>query len=89
MSELVKMASRTRRFEQLCTKLPQSAVTLARAGSTESVLGMLDGLRSVGRPEIQPLARTTLRALVSPTVAAQLLADVDATSANIDEVWPL
>jgi hypothetical protein len=81
MSELVMMASRTRRFEQLCMKLPQSAVTLARAGSTQSVLGILDGLRSVGRPEMQPLARQTLRAVVSPTVASQLLADVDATSA--------
>ena len=84
MRELVSMASRTRRFEQLCLKLPQTAVTLARAGSTHSVLGILDGLRSVGRPEIQPLARTTLRAVVSPTVAAQLLADVDATSASIE-----
>ena len=84
MSELVKMASRTRRFEQLCAKLPQTAVTLARAGSTESVLGILDGLRSVVRPEIQPLARTTIRAVVSPTVAAQLLADVDAASANVE-----
>ena len=85
MSELVKMASRTRRFEQLCAKLPQTAVTLARAGSTHSVLGILDGLRSIGRPEIQPLARTTLRAVVSPTVASQLLADVDATSASIED----
>jgi len=80
MSELVKMASRTRRFEQLCMKLPQTAVTLARAGSTQSVLGILDGLRSVARPEIKALARQTLRAVVSPTVASQLLADVDATS---------
>lgn len=84
MSELVKMASRTRRFEQLCMKLPGTAVTLARAGSTESVLGILDGLRAVNRPEIQPLAQKTLRAVVTPTVASQLLADVDATSANIE-----
>lgn len=85
MSELVKMASRTRRFEQLCAKLPQTAVTLARAGSTHSVLGILDGLRSIGRPETQPLARSTLRAVVSPMVASQLLADVDATSASIED----
>lgn len=85
MCELVKMASRTRRFEQLCAKLPQTAVTLARAGSTHSVLGILDGLRSIGRPETQPLARSTLRAVVSPMVASQLLADVDATSASIED----
>jgi hypothetical protein len=85
MSELVKMASRTRRFEQLCAKLPQTAVTLARAGSTHSVLGILDGLRSIGRPETQALARSTLRAVVSPMVASQLLADVDATSASIED----
>jgi hypothetical protein len=84
MRELVKMASRTRRFEQLCAKLPQTAVTLARAGSTGSVLGILDGLRAVVRPELQPLARSTVRAVVSPAVAGQLLADVEATSANIE-----
>ncbi len=84
MSELVKMASRTRRFEQLCAKLPQTAITLARAGSTDSVLGLLDGLRSVPRPESKELAARTLRAVVSPTVAAQVLADVDATSATIE-----
>ena len=85
MSELVKMASRTRRFEQLCAKLPQTAVTLARAGSTHGVLGILDGLRSIGRPETQPLARSTLRAVVSPMVASQLLADVDATSGSVED----
>lgn len=84
MRELVKMSSRTRRFDQLCAKLPQTAITLARAGSTDSVLGILDGLRSVARPETQPLAQKTLRAVVSPTVASQILADVDATSANIE-----
>lgn len=84
-SELVKMASRTRRFEQLCHRLPQSAVTLSRAGSSHAVLGILDGLRSVTRPEFVPHARTTLRAVVSPSVASQLLADVDAASATIDD----
>ena len=36
------------------------------------------------RPESKELATRTLRAVVSPAVAAQLLADVDATSANIE-----
>lgn len=84
MRELVKMAARTRRFEQLCAKLPQTAVTLARAGATHSVLGILDGLRAAVRPEVAQIARNTLRAVVSPTVAAQLLADIDATSASIE-----
>jgi HEAT repeats len=84
MSELVRMASRTRRFEQLCARLPHTAITFARAGSTDSVLGLLDGLRSVPRTESKELAKRTLRAVVSPTVATQLLADVDATSGNVE-----
>ncbi|MDB4939014.1 MAG: HEAT-like repeat-containing protein [Labilithrix sp.] len=84
MSELVKMASRTRRFEQLCAKLPQTAVTFARAGSTESVLGIVDGLRGVTREECKELAKNTLREVVSPAVAGLLLADTDTTSADIE-----
>jgi hypothetical protein len=84
MNELVKMASRTRRFEQLCAKLPQTVVTFARAGATDSVLGIIDGLRSVTRPEVKELARNTLREVVSPTVAGLLLAETDLTSEDIE-----
>ena len=84
MSELVKMAARTRRFEQLCAKLPGAALTLSRAGSKESVLGIVDGLRSVKRPEQHDLVRDTVRAVLSPTVAGHLLADVDADTAEIE-----
>jgi hypothetical protein len=84
MCELVKMASRTRRFEQLCGKLPAAALTLSRAGSKESVMGIADGLRSVSRPECKELAHETLRAVLSPTVAGHLLADVDATSIDVE-----
>ena len=83
MSELVKMASRTRRFQQLCAKLPATALTLARAGSKESVMGIVDGLRSVARPELLELARETLRAVLSPTVAGHLLENVDTDTADI------
>jgi hypothetical protein len=84
MSELVKMASRTRRYQQLCAKLPATALTLSRAGSKESVMGMVDGLRSVARPELLELSRETLRSVLSPTVAGHLLADVDADTADIE-----
>lgn len=84
MSELVKMASRTRRFEQLCAKLPAAALTLSRAGSKEGVLGIVDGLRSVKRPETLELVRETVKTVLSPTVAGHLLADVDADTAEIE-----
>jgi hypothetical protein len=84
MRELVKMSSRTRRFPQLCAKLPETAVTLARAGASESVLGILDGLQASSRPEVKELAIATLRSVVSPAVASNLLADTDSTSAHLE-----
>jgi hypothetical protein len=84
LRELVKMASRTRRFEQVAAKLPQSAQTFARAGASSGVLGIIDALRGVRRPEWSALAATTLRAVVSPAVAAQILADVDGSAADDD-----
>jgi hypothetical protein len=80
LRELVKMASRTRRFEQVAAKLPQSAQTFARAGSSSGVLGIIDALRGVRRPEWSALAVSTLRAVVSPVVAAQILADIDGSA---------
>jgi len=84
MIDLVRMASRTRRFGELCKKLPTSAETLARAGSTEAVIGILNGLLGVTRPEVQPLAQQTIRDVMSPTVAEQLLADLDVTSTTLE-----
>jgi hypothetical protein len=84
MAELVKMAARTRRFEQLCAKLPSAALTLARAGSKESVMGMVDGLRTVTRPEQVELVRETLRNVLSPAVAGHLLEGVDADTEEIE-----
>ena len=84
MAELVKMAARTRRFEQLCAKLPSAALTLARAGSKESVMGMVDGLRTVTRPEHVELVRETLRNVLSPAVAGHLLEGVDADTEEIE-----
>lgn len=84
MRELVKMSSRTRRYPQLCAKLPEVAITLARAGANESVIGILDGLQAASRPEVKELSIATLRAVVSPAVASNLLADTDATSENLE-----
>ena len=84
MRELVKMSSRTRRYPQLCAKLPEVAVTLARAGANESVIGILDGLQAASRPEVKELSIATLRLVVSPAVASNLLADTDATSENLE-----
>ena len=84
MRELVRMSSRTRRFPQLCAKLPEAAVTLARAGASESVLGIVEGLQSATRPEVKELAVATLRSVVSPAVASNLLAGTDATSEHLE-----
>lgn len=85
MRELVVMSSRTRRFPQLCAKLPETAITLARAGANESVLGILDGLQAASRPEVKELAIATLRSVVSPAVASNLLADTDTTTDQLED----
>jgi hypothetical protein len=85
MRELVLMSSRTRRFPQLCAKLPETAITLARAGANDSVLGILDGLQSASRPEVKELAIATLRSVVSPAVASNLLADTDSTTESLED----
>lgn len=84
MIELVTMAARTRRFEQFCARLPASVVQLARAGSTESVIGVMRGLLSVTRAEYKDLARATLGEVMTPEVAEQLLVDLDAASATVE-----
>lgn len=84
MNELVAMASRTRRFEQLCAKLPAASAQLARAGATESVVGILRALLAVQRVDYKELANKTLRDVVTPGVAEQLLVDLDAASAEVE-----
>jgi hypothetical protein len=84
MIDLVRMAARTRRFGELCKKLPASAETLTRAGSTEAVIGILRGLLAVTRPEARELAQRTVREVLTPSVAEQLLADLDATSTTLE-----
>ena len=81
MSELVHMASRTRRFGQVCASLPTVAARHASDGATGAVLGIVLGLRDVTRSEHAELARRTLVDVVSPPVAAQLLRELDAQSA--------
>jgi HEAT repeat protein len=84
MMDIVKMAARTRRFDQLCVKIPTVSATLARAGSTDAVVGLLRGLQTVQKPEVKDLAIRALRASMTPAVAAQLLADLEATSASLE-----
>lgn len=84
MMDIVKMASRTRRFDQLCTKIPHVSATLARAGSTDAVVGLLRGLQTVQKPEVKELATKALRASMTGPVAAQLFADLEATSASVE-----
>lgn len=81
MTELVRMASRTRRFGQVCATLPSVAARHAGDGATGAVLGIVLGLRDVTRAEHVELARRTLADVVSPPVAAQLLRELDAQSA--------
>lgn len=84
MIDLVKMASRTRRFDQMCTKMPSVSATLARAGSTDAVVGLLRGLQTVQRPEWKELATKALRGSMTAPVAAQLFVDLEATSASVE-----
>ncbi len=79
--ELVKMASRTRRFGQLCQSLPSVAARYASEGSTDAVLGIVRGLRDVTRIDVADLARRTLAEVVSPPVAAQIIRELDTVSA--------
>ncbi|MBS2019288.1 MAG: HEAT repeat domain-containing protein [Deltaproteobacteria bacterium] len=84
MMDLVKVASRTRRFDQLCAKIPGVSASLARAGSTDAVVGLMRGLQTVQRPEWKELATRSLRASMTAPVAAQLFADLEATSAGLE-----
>lgn len=84
MVDLVKMASRTRRFDQMCTKIPAVSATLARAGSTDAVVGLLRGLQTVQRPEWKELATKALRGAMTGPVASQLFVDLEATSASVE-----
>lgn len=79
-ADLVRMAARTRRFGQVCATLPGVAARYASDGAIDAVLGIVRGLRDVKRAEVVDLARRTLVDVVTPTVAAQLLRELDATS---------
>lgn len=81
MYELVKMSGRTRRFAQLCVSLPSVAARYANAGAVDAVLGIVRALEETTRPEIAELARRTLADVVSVPVAAQILRELDISSA--------
>ncbi len=84
MTDMIRLASRTRRFDQLCAKIPQVVATLARAGSTDAVIGVFRGLTAIQRPETRELGTKALRASVTPPVAAQLFADLETSSATLE-----
>jgi hypothetical protein len=81
LTELVRLASRTRRFGQVCASLPGVAARYAADGALDAVLGIVRGLREVTRAEVASLARRTLVDVISAPVAAQLLRGLDETCA--------
>src|SRR5207244_373202 len=84
MTELVKMSSRTKRFDRMCARLPAAAATLAREGHSEAVTGILHALRDIRRPEWNDLARATIREIATPDVVTRLVADLDRASPNVE-----
>jgi hypothetical protein len=87
VAEVVKLSSRTRRFDRLCAHLPTAASSLAKAGSTDAVMGLVQALRSVTHPQWASLASRTLKELSSTSVVATLLEDLDrAASAEGSEL---
>ncbi len=84
MTELVKMASRTRRFDKFCARLPPAASALAKEGHSEAVSGILHALRDIKRPEWQEVAIGTMRQIATPETVARLITDLDASSPNVE-----
>ncbi|HEY8073188.1 MAG TPA: hypothetical protein VIF62_03745 [Labilithrix sp.] len=84
MTELVKMASRTKRFDRFCARLPSAAGALAKEGHSDAVAGILHALRDIKRPEWKELAITTMREIAAPEVVARLITDLDASSPNVE-----
>ena len=84
MTELVRLSARTKRFDRLCARLPGAAHTLAQAGSTEAVIGIVLGLQAVQRPEWRDRALGTLKEVASPPLIARLITDIDAATSRIE-----
>jgi hypothetical protein len=77
IAEIIKMSSRTRRFDRLCTRLPLATATLSASDANEAVVGVLHGLASVQREEWRELAGKTLKELTNVSLAERLLSDID------------
>ncbi len=84
VAEVVKMSSRTQRFDRLCAKLPAAATDLATAGSVDAVIGLVRALRDVTRAEWKDLAGKTLAQIASPELVSRLLAKLDETGAAVE-----
>lgn len=84
ITEVVKMSSRTQRFDRLCAKLPTAATDLANVGSVDAVIGLVRALRSVNRPEWKDLAARTLAQIAAPELVARLLAKLDEAGAAVE-----
>lgn len=81
VAEVVKTSARTRRFDRLCSRLPETATALAQANATDATLGILDGLRAASsRGEWRELAARTLGAASSPVVVGRILASLESAA---------
>lgn len=78
------MSARTRRFDRLCTRLPAATAALAKASSTQAILGIVQGLQSVSRVEWREMAAGTLEQIASPSLVSKLLDDLDETTTSED-----
>jgi hypothetical protein len=83
-AEVVKMSSRTRRFDRLCTRLANATNALGEANATEAVIGVLQGLSSVAREEWRELASQTMKELASTSIAPRILGELEA-AASIED----
>jgi hypothetical protein len=84
MTELVKMAARTKRFDRICARLPEAAAALAKEGHTEAVTGIMHALRNVKREEWAEMAQGTIKQIATPEVVARLVTDLDHASPNVE-----
>jgi len=82
--ELVKMATKMRDFDAFAPRLATAAGALATSGSGDALIGIVRGLSDVAAPEWRALASSTVKSIVTPSVAGKILEDLDRASSSAE-----
>ena len=85
MTELVRLAAESPRFERFCERLPATTSRLAGEGATNLIVGILHGLHATSGPA-RAIATAAIARVVTPTLTARLLDDLEQASGANDAV---